>query len=92
MRSILSIFAIILLVLGLISMFSPIPGGTLFIAAGCALLICTNERAAHYIQKVRTNKTWVNKIMTWLEDKMGERLSAPMRRTRPNANELQGTE
>ena len=92
MKFILSGLAIILLVLGLISMFSPIPGATLFLAAGFAILICSSERAARYIKAARTAKAWINKPMTWLEEKIGERLSGPMRLTRPDANSLQGKE
>lgn len=66
-------------------MFTPFPGGTLLIAAGCALLICTSETAATKIKNIRSHKKWVNGPMTWLENKMGERMSGPMRRTRPDA-------
>ncbi len=83
MKLILTVIALILLFFGLISMFTPFPGGTLLIAGGCALLICTSERAANMIKTTRTNKRWVNGPMTWMENKMGERLSGPMRRTRP---------
>ena len=92
MKVILSGLAILLLVLGLFSMISPIPGGPSFIAADCALLICTSERAARSIQAARTSKSWINKPMAWVEEKIGERLSGPMRRTRPTSNEMQGEE
>ncbi len=72
-----------MLILGILSMLTPLPGGTLLIAGGCALLICTSETAAKKIKHVRREKAWVNRPMTWMEGKLGRRLSGPMRRTRP---------
>lgn len=46
-------------------------------------MIYASGRAANWIRAKRINTAWVNKTMTWLEDKMGERLSGTMRRTRP---------
>ena len=83
MKPFLLILAYVLLALGLVSMFSPLPGATLLIAAGCALLICTSERAANFIRKTRGKYTWINGFMTWIENKLGEKLSGPMRMTRP---------
>ena len=83
MKLILTGIAVVLLLVGLVSMFTPMPGGTLLIAGGCALLICTSEKAAHKIQATRSDKKWVNGPMTWIENKLGARLSGPMRRTRP---------
>lgn len=87
MKLILTITAYLMLLIGLVSMVSPIPGGTFLIAGGCAILICTNERTAGKIRNVRGNKPWVNTSMIWIEDKMGPRLSGPMRTTRPIAQE-----
>ncbi|MEP5762302.1 MAG: hypothetical protein ABJ327_23905 [Litoreibacter sp.] len=89
MKFILIGIAIIVLLIGSVSMFTPFPGGTLLIAGGCTLLICTSERAALKIKNTRRNKSWVNAPMTWVENKMGARLSGPMRRTRPDpSNDL----
>jgi hypothetical protein len=46
-------------------------------------MIYASGWAANWIRAKRINTAWVNKTMTWLEDKMGERLSGTMRRTRP---------
>lgn len=82
MRMMLMGLAIIMLLIGLVSMVTPLPGGTLLIAGGCALLICTSQRAANWIARQRSLRGWVNRPMIWVEDKLGERLSGPMRRTR----------
>ncbi len=83
MRIVLILAGFLLLLVGLISMVTPIPGSTFFIASGSALLICTSQRVANWVQRARTRHTRFNKTVIWLENKMGERLGAPMRRTRP---------
>ena len=68
---------------GLISMVTPIPGGTLLITVGGGMVVCSSERAANYIRRCRAKYVRLNKTMTWLENKMGEKMSAPLRGTRP---------
>ena len=85
MRVFLSGIAFLLILLGLVSMFSPLPGATILIAAGCALLICTNKRAANMVRACRSRFSFLNRGMIWIEDKMGEKLSGPMRSTRPES-------
>ena len=84
MRIIVLVAGSILLLFGMISMVTPIPGGTLLITVGAGMIICSSETAARYIQACRTKSNRVDKIISWLENKIGERLSAPLRRTRPN--------
>ncbi len=83
MRITLMILGSILILLGLISMVTPIPGSTFFIATGSGLLICTSERAANWIRNARTKNVRFNNAVTWMENKMGDRLGGPIRRTRP---------
>jgi len=73
----------ILLFLGVLSMVTPIPGGTLFIAIGAGMVICSSSTAARYIQSCRTKFNRFNTAVTWLENKIGDNLSEPLRRTRP---------
>ena len=84
MRVFLQVLAYIILFFGLISMLTPLPGGTLFIATGFTILVCTSERAERWIKKTRSEKPWFNRPIMWVEDKAGEKLSGPMRRTRPD--------
>jgi len=84
MKLLTTTLAYIILLIGFVSMFTPIPGGTLLIVAGCTLLICSNARAAAKVKSLRTTKPMLNKTLTWVEDKMGERVSGPMRSTRPD--------
>ena len=86
MRIVILVTGSILLLLGLTSMVTPIPGGTLLITVGGGMVICSSNTAARYIQVCRINFNRFNKGMTWLENKMGDSLCAPLRRTRPDAS------
>lgn len=85
MRILILVSGSLLLLLGLISMVTPIPGGTLLITVGAGMVICTSTTAARYIQVCRVKFSRFNGAITWLENKMGERFSMPLRRTRPDA-------
>ena len=67
---------------------TPIPGGTLAMTVGVGLIICASERATGFIRKSREKFLRLNKVMTWMENKMGLRLSGPLRRTRPAVKPL----
>lgn len=83
MRVLLMIVGSLLLILGAISMFAPLPGGSLLLALGTALLICTSSRFAHWIQGRRSNNPWLDRAMHWLEERTGARVSDVLTRTRP---------
>jgi len=83
MRTVVLVTGSIILIFGLLSMLTPIPGGTLFITLGGGMIICSSERSAKYIQVCRTKYRRIDSGMYWLENKMGERFSGPLRRTRP---------
>ncbi len=85
MRIIILVSGSLLLFLGLISMVTPIPGGTLLIAISAGMIICSSITAAHFIQSCRVRFSRFNTVMTWLENKMGDRYGGPLRRTRPGA-------
>ena len=74
----------LLLFVGLLSMVTPIPGSTLLITVGVGMIICSSITVAVYIQFSRIKFDRINRGMSWLENKMGDRLSAPLRRTRPD--------
>ena len=86
MRIVLVVTGSILLLIGLVSMVTPIPGGTLLITVGGGMVICASHTAARYVQVCRSKFRRFNKGVIWLENKMGERLSAPLRQTRPDSN------
>jgi len=67
----------------LIFVLTPMPGGALLFATSLVLLICTSEWAANRLLVLRARFNALNKSMSWLEDKMGERLGGVLRSTRP---------
>ena len=69
-------------------MVTPIPGGTLAITVGAGLLICASETVFNYIRQRWEKYSRFNRIVTWLENKMGNRLSRPLRLTRPDEQQL----
>lgn len=71
----ISIAAIILFIIGLISMVTPIPGGTLMIAASMAMLICSSSKAQACVRFFRTKNEKVNKTFFWMEDKIGTKIN-----------------
>ena len=83
MRIVILVMGSFLLLLGLISMVSPIPGGTLLITVGGGMIICSSVTAANYMRRCRVKFNRFNNVISWLENKMGEKLSGPLRRTRP---------
>lgn len=71
---IISVIASALFLLGLVSMVTPIPGGTIMIATSLTALICTSPRARSCLRFMRTRFVWLNKSFYWLEDKVGQRI------------------
>ena len=70
----ISIVASVVLLFGLVSMVTPIPGGTVLIAGSLTALICSSPFARRCLQVMRTKLNWLNKGVLWVEAKMGERI------------------
>ena len=69
-----TLFALLLLIIGVISMATPIPGGTFMIAISISLLICSNAKAQRYMRMLRTKSKPFNNMIFWLERKVGVRI------------------
>lgn len=85
-NALLSVVAFFLLIIGLISMVTPIPGGTFLIAVSISILICSNAKAQACMRYVRTKSSRFNKIIFWLENKVGVRvkfIGSALANTRP---------
>ena len=86
-KAFLIVVAILLGILGLVSLLSPIPGAALFLSASITILICTSERVQFGIKVCRSKANWLNKGFTWLEEKIGSRvhfIGDALQRTRPD--------
>lgn len=75
MKLVITGLALICILFGLISMVTPIPGGTFLIAGGLTVLICTSPTAQYCLMWIRSRLNWVNSLMFWLEKKVGVRVS-----------------
>jgi len=85
---IISIFASLVLLIGLVSMVTPIPGGTVLIAGSLTALICSSPLARRCLQVMRSKINWFNKSIFWIEAKVGDRIGIvgrALRKTRPLA-------
>ncbi len=91
---IISIFASILVLIGLASMVTPIPGGIIMISGGLTTLICSSPRAQFCIRFIRTRTAWFNKAFFWLEGKMGKRVKIigdALAKTRPEKSQQESS-
>lgn len=75
MKVVITGLALICILFGLISMVTPIPGGTFLIAGGLTVLICTSPTAQYCLMWVRSRLNGVNSLMFWLERKVGVRVA-----------------
>ena len=86
-----TVFASVILVIGLISMVTPVPVGTFMISVSLTMLICSSPRAQRCIKFFRERASWFNKMFDWLEAKVGTRISfvgKALKQTRPTRAEL----
>ena len=70
-------------VLLVLSFFVPFPGGTLRLALGLSILVCASLPFALAVQAARRKFGWLNRSLTWLENKMGEKWAGNLIITRP---------
>ena len=66
--------------------FTPFPGGTVTLAIGLSILVCTSLPFALFLQACRRRFRWFNSALTWVENKMGERFARGLMYTRPDAD------
>ncbi len=77
-------FGALLLLAGLISMVTPIPGATFMLASGAVLLICASPRFHHCLQLLRGKFNRFDRFMTWLENKMPKSIGNILKMTAPS--------
>lgn len=86
MNFLISILSGITVIIGMISMLTPIPGGTLMIAGGLTALICTSPSARYCLMWIRHKANWINRLFYWLERKIGGKvkiISTALAKTHP---------
>ncbi len=71
----ITVIASVFLVVGVISMMTPIPGGVIMIAASLTTLTCTSPRARSIIKDFRERSDKINKLFYFLEEKVGTKIT-----------------
>ena len=82
-KSLSILLATLCIVLGLLTVWTPLPTGVPLLAFGVVLLIATSRKFARYIRRQRKSIHWLNKVLHWVEEKSSGKFKKIIRRTRP---------
>lgn len=83
LRIFLQILASLLLLGGILFIWTPIPLGAIMIASGFTILIGTNRRFARLIRSTRKRLGFFNRWIMFLEERMKGRIGRTLKMTRP---------
>lgn len=75
--------AAVLIVLGLATVWLPIPTGVPLMALGGVVIIGTSRSAARHLRKHRKSAPQLNDAFTWVEERSPLRFARILKRTRP---------
>ncbi|MEP4031422.1 hypothetical protein [Roseibium polysiphoniae] len=75
--------ALVLIALGLATVWLPIPTGVPLLALGMIVIIATSRQAARALRNRRRRVPRLNSLFTWLEDRSPMRFARILKRTRP---------
>lgn len=64
----------IVLLFGLLAMFSPLPGASLIVATGLVGLVLFSPRAKRGVRFLRTRWPHLNRGISWFESRVGSRI------------------
>lgn len=73
------------ILLGLATVWLPLPTGLPLLAFGVFLLIATHSWAARLVRRMRDRSQRLNTGMTWVEDRTRGHMARVLRLTRPRA-------
>lgn len=75
--------AVVLIVLGLATVWMPIPTGVPLLALGGIVIIGTSRNAARMIRRHRKDRRTLDKAFIFLEERAPSNLARILKRTRP---------
>ncbi|WP_068318316.1 hypothetical protein [Polycladidibacter hongkongensis] len=75
--------AVLCLILGLLTVWLPIPTGVPLLAIGTVLLLGVSRKAARWLRRNRNTYRWLNHAVGWVEVRTSGRIHRILRRTRP---------
>jgi len=87
---IIFILALLTLIFGLASMFTPVPGGVFIVAGSISALICTSPKVRSFVRFNRSKFKVIDKMFFWIEKTVGKKVSfvgEALRRTQPGNTE-----
>ena len=73
----------VLILLGLLTVWMPIPTGVPLLAAGAVLILGSSRQAARWLRGHRRSWHPLDAAMTWVEDRAPRTLASVLRRRRP---------
>jgi hypothetical protein len=82
-RMVLWSAAVVLIALGLLTIWLPIPTGVPLIAGGAFLILATSRQAVRWLRARRRRYGELNRLISGLEDQVPQRVSQVLRRSRP---------
>ncbi|MEL7527335.1 MAG: hypothetical protein AAFN16_16275 [Pseudomonadota bacterium] len=82
--------AALLLLLGLATVWLPIPTGVPLLALALIVIVGTSRSAARLVRKRRRTTPPLNKAITWVENRSPMQFARILKRTRPRKKQVQG--
>lgn len=81
----IAVFAIafVCIVLGLLTVWTPLPTGVALIALGTFMLVSVSPAARRMMYNWRRRSERVDRVLAWVEDRAHRNIAVPLRRTRP---------
>ncbi|WP_051242902.1 hypothetical protein [Stappia stellulata] len=77
--------ALVLIALGLLTVWLPIPTGVPLIAGGAFLILATSRQAVRWLRARRRRNLDFNRLMSGLEDRAPAPMAQVLRRSRPRS-------
>ena len=75
--------AVLLFLIGLASVWTPVPIGAVLMIFATFLLIANSRSGRSLVRRVRRRFAWVDDRMAWFEAKFDNRIGRVLRTTRP---------
>ncbi len=76
-------FAVLAVILGAITLPTPLPTGAPLLALGLAILVSTSTTARRWLRALRRRSGRLDSVVRIAEPRLGRRLGVHLRRTRP---------
>lgn len=75
--------AVVCLIAGLLTVWTPLPTGVPLIALGLFLLLTVSPRAKRVLRRIRARHPRVDRGLEWIEARAHRSMAVTLRRTRP---------